>query len=210
MARFILTFSSWEWSSKKRLKGVIFLCLQRMEVKISLEEKENWPGSSINLPLGGMDCVLGTLHVWAGGGEGKGDITASLTQACAVATCSLGSLSLSEPHTQDKSRSGQGCSSRNLEKHLCRRQLWGWPHIGCFQQFAKEKEERRLKAGGCKETWFCLNVHDEARTPAKLRTHSGLGESRISLPALPLGCQAELLNGETSCACTRAHQGKWT
>ena len=40
-------------------------------MKISLEEKENWPGSSINLALGGMDCTLGTLHVWAGeGGEG--------------------------------------------------------------------------------------------------------------------------------------------
>lgn len=83
-------------------------------MKISLEE-ENWPGSSISLPLGGMDCVLGTLHAWAGGGEGRGDITASLAQAPAVATCSLGSLSLSEPRTQDKSRSGQGCSSRNLE-----------------------------------------------------------------------------------------------
>lgn len=87
-------------------------------MKISLEEKENWPGSSINLPLGGMDCVLGTLHVWAGGGEGKEDITASLAEEPALATCSLGSQSLSEPHSQDKSRSGQGCSSRNLEKHL--------------------------------------------------------------------------------------------
>ena len=52
-------------------------------MKISLEEKENWPGSSINLPLGGMDCALGTLHVWAGGGEGRGDITAHpRTGAC--------------------------------------------------------------------------------------------------------------------------------
>ena len=39
-------------------------------MKISLEEKENWPGSSINLALGGMDCTLGTLHVWAGEGGG--------------------------------------------------------------------------------------------------------------------------------------------
>ena len=41
-------------------------------MKISLEEKENWPGSSINLALGGMDCTLGTLHVWAGEGRGEG------------------------------------------------------------------------------------------------------------------------------------------
>ena len=84
------------------------------------------------------------------------------------------------------------------EASLCRRQLWGWPHIGWFQQFAKEKEERRLKAGGCKETRFCLNVHDEARTPAKLRTRSGLGESHVSLwcwPAFPLGRTVEQSSG---------------
>ena len=55
-------------------------------MKISLEEKENWPGSSINLALGGMDCTLGTLHVWAGEGRG-GDVTATLAQEAAVATC---------------------------------------------------------------------------------------------------------------------------
>lgn len=85
--------------------------------KSLLEEKENRPGSPINLPLEGMDCALGTLHVWAGEGGKRGYHCHPGTGACS-SHGNLGSLSLSEPHTQDKTKEGQGCSPRNMEKHL--------------------------------------------------------------------------------------------
>lgn len=77
--------------------------------------------------------------------EGKGDITAHLAQEPAVATCNLGSLSLSEPHTQDKPRSGQGQFTQKHGETSLAGDSVSWPTQLLSTVSQRKKEDRRQK-----------------------------------------------------------------
>ena len=96
---FFCVYRGWRWKSLWR----------RRRIGQGVQLTFHWEGWLVRWAL----CMFGQ-----GEGREEGISLPTLAQEPAVATCNLGSLSLSETHTQDKPRSGQGCSPRNLEKHL--------------------------------------------------------------------------------------------